>query len=319
MASSIGIVGAGLSGLYLARQLHDAGHRVTVFEKSRGPGGRLCGRRLPEGQHDMGAPYLSDRREGPWGDLLTAWESAGVLAPWSPRVARWTGHELIHLPPQAPRWVGVPYHNRLAHHVASGLDIVPSFRVTTLTPSDQGWRVGSEDGTHDTAFDWVVVAVPPVQSHAITAGYLPAPTTQMGPTFTVMLDACPEAGVDLVWGDDEVGTMVATHSKPGRPIGRGLWSLHATAAWSSRHVDAPLEWVGTQLADAFRAITGWTGDITGVQVHRWLYASVMTPPDPPLLDTRWRLGRVGDWTVQGDTWGALQSALMMMETLTDAI
>lgn len=319
MASTIGIVGAGLSGLYLARLLHGAGHRVTVFEKSRGPGGRLCGRRLAEGQHDMGAPYLSERREGPLGDLLKEWESAGVVAPWSPRLARWTGHELVHLPPQSPRWVGVPYHNRVSHHLASGLEVVSSFRVTTLTNTPSGWQIGSDDGVYGTPFDWVIMAVPPVQSHAITASYLPEPTTQMGPTFTVMLETSQGLGVDLVWGDDPVGTLVATHSKPGRPGDRGLWSLHATVAWSTRHVSSPLSWVGEQLTAAFCEMTGWTGDVTGVQVHRWLYASVVTPPEPPLLDTALRLGRIGDWTVQGDAWGALQSAATMMEWVDHAI
>lgn len=321
MVSSVAIVGAGVSGLYLARLLHDAGHVVTVFEKSRGPGGRLCGRRVATAQHDMGAPYVSYRTESPWSDRLLEWEQAGVLARWSPRVARFNGQECIPLPPQPPRWVGVPYHNRLSHHLASGLTLIPSFRVTGLTRSAQGWQVASDDGHYAAVFDWVVTAVPPIQSHAITAGFLPEPTTQMGPTFTLMLETHPDVAMalDWVWGDEVMGTLVATHRKPGRVADRGLWSLHATVPWSTRQVDQPLEWVGETLTQVFRDVTGHKGEVFGVQVHRWLYASVVTPPDPPVLDQDIRLGRVGDWTIQGDTWGALQSADLMMKWLSDAI
>ena len=37
---SIAIIGAGIAGSGCAQSLHAAGHRVTVFDKSRGLGGR---------------------------------------------------------------------------------------------------------------------------------------------------------------------------------------------------------------------------------------------------------------------------------------
>ena len=39
------VIGAGMAGIACARTLMQAGHRVTVFEKSKGPSGRLSTRR----------------------------------------------------------------------------------------------------------------------------------------------------------------------------------------------------------------------------------------------------------------------------------
>ncbi|WP_230945853.1 FAD-dependent oxidoreductase [Burkholderia vietnamiensis] len=44
-SAHVAIVGAGIAGLACARVLADAGHRVTVYEKSRGVGGRMSTRR----------------------------------------------------------------------------------------------------------------------------------------------------------------------------------------------------------------------------------------------------------------------------------
>ena len=60
-ARDIAIVGAGIAGLAAGRVLHDAGHRVQVFDKSRSTGGRLCTRRGEGWQADHGAQYFTAR------------------------------------------------------------------------------------------------------------------------------------------------------------------------------------------------------------------------------------------------------------------
>ena len=59
---TVAIVAAGMSGLACARTLTDQGYAVTVFEKSRGVGGRMATRRT---QHDItfdhGAQYFTTR------------------------------------------------------------------------------------------------------------------------------------------------------------------------------------------------------------------------------------------------------------------
>ncbi|MCX6834114.1 MAG: FAD-dependent oxidoreductase, partial [candidate division Zixibacteria bacterium] len=52
----VAVIGAGISGLISARTFHELGFDVTVFEKSRGPGGRTATRRADPGlSFDHGA------------------------------------------------------------------------------------------------------------------------------------------------------------------------------------------------------------------------------------------------------------------------
>ena len=57
--SQVAIVGAGVAGLLCARDLNRLGIACTVFEKSRGLGGRLARRQHAWGELDIGAPFLT--------------------------------------------------------------------------------------------------------------------------------------------------------------------------------------------------------------------------------------------------------------------
>ena len=72
------MIGAGLAGLAAARSLADAGVTVTVFEKSRGVGGRTATRREGLWAFDHGAQYATfrDARLAPW---VQSWAEAEVL------------------------------------------------------------------------------------------------------------------------------------------------------------------------------------------------------------------------------------------------
>lgn len=61
LSSKIAVIGAGMAGITAARSLKAAGHRVQVFEKSRGSGGRLASKRSEMGRINLGAQrFTSD-------------------------------------------------------------------------------------------------------------------------------------------------------------------------------------------------------------------------------------------------------------------
>ena len=81
----IAIVGAGLAGLSCGTRLDQAGHGVALFDKGRGPGGRLSTRRMatPSGdaRFDHGAQYFT-ARDPDFRWQVADWEGAGLAAPW---------------------------------------------------------------------------------------------------------------------------------------------------------------------------------------------------------------------------------------------
>ena len=63
MSRKVIIIGAGIAGLCCAKRLISSGFDVSIFEKSRGIGGRLASRRIDNGIFNHGAASLPDFRK----------------------------------------------------------------------------------------------------------------------------------------------------------------------------------------------------------------------------------------------------------------
>ena len=73
------VIGAGIAGLSCARALAASGVHVTVFDKSRGSGGRMSTRRGEGWACDHGAQYFT-ARDPLFQAELARWQAAGVAA-----------------------------------------------------------------------------------------------------------------------------------------------------------------------------------------------------------------------------------------------
>ena len=119
----IAVIGAGMAGVVCARTLVQAGHRVSLFEKSRGFGGRMATRHTEFGDFDHGAQYFTVRDPR----FVTLLKTVPALArPWSAntvRVLDELGHVLASAPPPSEaHFVGAPSMNTLVRHWAQPLN-----------------------------------------------------------------------------------------------------------------------------------------------------------------------------------------------------
>jgi renalase len=81
----IAVVGAGVAGLAAAARLADLGVSVSVFEKSRGPGGRAATRHDGPHRFDHGMQFFTARSE-PFRRQVADWIDRGVVRIWTPRI-----------------------------------------------------------------------------------------------------------------------------------------------------------------------------------------------------------------------------------------
>ena len=147
----VAIVGAGISGLFAARTLVDHGLDVTVFEKSRGIGGRMSTRRTEGfGQFDHGAQYFTsdDRR---FSRYLHAWRQQGLVAQWPDPDS---GQKIVVIKNGAiesesnnrERFVAVPAMNSIGKHLAADLNTFLQTRVASINPTVGGHEVFDDKG-----------------------------------------------------------------------------------------------------------------------------------------------------------------------------
>ncbi len=273
------VVGAGMAGLTCARALYDAGQAVVVFDKARGPGGRVSTRRTPDGAFDHGAQVMV-ARHAPFQQQLADWAAAGLVAPWAPRPGPPAAGDASAAP---GGWVGVPRMSAVTRALSVGLEARWGTRVASLGGRAGAWRLTSDVGVDLGHFDGVLVAVPAPQAAPLLAA-VPALRSRaagviMQPCWTALVhlpagwvspwDAAQPAAGPLAW-------IARQASRPGRGPAPG-WVLQATPGWSEAHLEATPASVAAALVATFRAQTGAPAPRWAV-AHRWRYASVAADP-----------------------------------------
>jgi renalase len=333
----LAVIGAGISGAACAGALQHCGVEVTVFDKSRGVGGRMATRRVAwagadgsehAAEFDHGAQHITARWPR-FRALLQRAEQAGCVAPWHARVHGSTpGVTGLH------SHVAVPNMPALARHLLQGITLRLDRPVLRLQRSADGWQVVLSGGDAAGPFDQVVLAMPPAQAAVLLAALS---GVEMLPCWTLMAvtddadwpwDAAEPPRGPLAW-------VARNDRKPGRTAlpGRATWVAHATAEWSSQHVDAEPRVVTALLQAALGKLLPRSHAAVApawhhVGVHRWRYAAPLrTEPDAHGFwwDAPLGLGVCGDFLAGGQVEGAWRSGdeladhiAAWMESLEDA-
>lgn len=335
----VAIIGAGLAGLACAQALAQNGHSVHVFDKSRGPSGRMSTRRSSDGatdwQCDHGAQYFTARNPD-FRAQVASWEQAGAAAPWDARIGTHDGQGFTLQDSTVQRFVGTPRMTSPAAHLVHSMQALPQpvrFQwQTTVQPlqahTGDGWLLHSpEHGTEPQRYQTVLLAVPAPQAVPLLAGVTPQATdlariARMRACWSVMV-RCPQPvplPVDGCFVEHSPLRWIARDSsKPGRN-GPETWLLHATHTWSEAHVEDDAASVTATLLQAFAQLGGPDPASVQATAHRWRYADTA----PPLhVDCWWQpqagLGLCGDWLHSGTIEGAWLSGRSLAQRVHAAL
>ncbi|MDJ0942801.1 MAG: FAD-dependent oxidoreductase [Kiloniellales bacterium] len=317
----IAIIGAGMAGLTCARQLAKEGFRPTVFEKSRGLGGRLATRRMSDGTtFDHGAQYVTARSAAFRRALLAA-EEAGRAAPWHPDQAEGSD------PTRGDWFVGTPAMNALVKPLSAGMDIRLSTEVDTVRRDGTAWQVAGPALDAGERFDVVVCTAPAPQARRLLASEPEAAAALAGvaiaPCWALMLrfagpvdpgfEVRRSASGDLAW-------IARNGSKPGRDPGKECWVVHAGPDWSRRHLELERDRVAAMMAEMLpRAFAVRLPEIEAAVAHRWRYARTTAPLGEPFFSlAQRRLFLGGDWCLGARVECAFQSGQAIAQAVVDA-
>lgn len=348
------VIGAGIAGLACAQALQAAGLKVTVFEKSRGPGGRATTKRATVGEQAVGfdqGPLCFTAHSDEFAHAVTQWAEQGVVVAW-PAATAALGETA---------WVATPGMSALGKHLAQGLTVQTGERVTQVLRSG-AWAQTPANARPQYAlvlrdehfvdrltapFDAVVVATPAEQAVSLLAPVSDAArlaaAVRSDPCWSVMLAFGTSTGQPDDWLDlhgtdgapEDCGFMVAVRdsAKPGRDPVAGVserWVLHASAEWSVKHLEASAADVAEAGWQALRSRWLQPSAVAHeahrpperphwMAAHRWRYSQ---PANPIRLTHVWqpqrRVGTCGDWL--GDaSLGGIERAWLGGRALAHAI
>jgi renalase len=311
----VAVVGAGMAGSACAHALTQAGHAVQVFDKSRGPGGRLATRSVHRGD-GSGAAHVDHFDHGVAGfeangvgfsAFVRAAEMAGQVLPWHPVVdpAGWP------LDNGGLRYVPVPDMPQLCRPLLSGAQQHWHHTVQALHHSAAGWQLTINQQLHPACFDAVMLALPPAQAASFLGAHVRewaqrASLAVMQPCWTLMAlaDAPADRAVAWHWARPTRGPLallMRADASPGRTrvLHQQAWVAHARPAWSREHLEQPAAWVQAQLQAAVADWLGHTPIWSFASVHRWRYAMPRAVPNPQSSRCWWNdrlgLGVCGDF------------------------
>ena len=323
----IAIIGAGLSGLTAAINL-DRTADITLFEKSRRPGGRICTRYVDSYNFDHGAQFFTARSDE-FKKFLKPLIKSGVIDNWKARWIEVKDNRIINRQQwndDLPRYVGVPSMSSIGKYLSKNLNIKLNTEVS-IEKSPKGWNIIGYDGEVFDHYDWVISAIPAEQSLKLLPDYFShydaLKQKKMFGCYSLMLgfnealdldwDAAQLTGTDLSW-------IAVNSSKPGRPDDYSLL-VHSTNDWAEEHLDDDMDAVKEYLCSQLAKIIGQNVySAHHIDLHRWRYANIPKQDNNTLfIDSESKLAACGDWCKKGRIEEAFRSGFVLAKEMNNIL
>ncbi len=312
LSSKIAVIGAGMAGITAARSLKAAGHRVQVFEKSRGSGGRLASKRSEMGRINLGAQrFTSD--DPLFLAELHMWQQAG-----------WVQQ---HNNAGKSHWAGMPYMSALTRNLLSEIDTLFACEIHTLSYHSDGWLLHDQHQQRHGPFQQLIVAIPAAQASTLLSSCAPqiaqqAAKIEIQPIWMVALGfkqplAQPESFE--LFNNAVISEVTHTPLSTEQPM--HSWTLRSSVKWSIEHLEKDHQYVIQALRAAFASLLGRPlPEHDSAFAHRWRYAlGARQQPAALLSDPQRGLYIAGDWCGDGDVYSAWHSGKQAAQQLLERI
>ncbi len=277
------IVGAGLSGLTAAQELHAAGKKVLLLDKGKSSGGRLATRRIGDGVADHGAQFFT-ARTSTFKQAVESWVEAGHVYVWG---NGWSDGSLKRTVGDGhPRYAAHGGMSQLAKALQEGLDVRTEMRVDAIHYGTHGWQVTANNGANVFASTALILTPPAPQALALTSSVMLAEQDraaleriEYGPClvgmFVVEGDVeLPEPGA--IQNFERTVYWIADNKEKGISPNERVITMHVESRYSRAHFDDPdeetLEFLRTELKRHLQN----GAVIKEEQLKKWRYSVPLT-------------------------------------------
>ncbi len=291
---NVAVIGAGMAGLTVARKMQEFAE-VTLFDKSKGTGGRLSSRSFDQGWVDHGAPYFSADAED-FLDFLYAHIDSDVLKSWQPSQSGPFSED------ERVGYIGVPRNSAVTRALLGDLRFQPSTRIARLERCTDGWRLFNDGDTLLGTWHMLIVAIPAPQALFLIkdqphiAEQIDSVVMEPSWVAAIQAESNPKAMADLSGYEHPVIRRIVNNSSKPMRQNEHLYTVQATKDWSIKYLEETTGWVGKQLLQNFCNVTTYTGYCQLLFAHRWRYAlTEVALGQAYLWDPELHLGICGDW------------------------
>ncbi len=274
------VVGAGMTGLVAAKRAQEAGRSVLVVDKGRSVGGRLATRRLGKGAADHGAQFFTARTLE-FQAVVDRWERLGLVYLWA---MGWsTGSFVGNEPEGHPRYAVRGGMNKLAKHLAQGLDVDLNVRLVSLQADAQGWRATDDHGEVYAA--GAVILTPPVPQSLALLNDQGVQLHEMDRTSLERIRYAPSlTGLFRIEGETNIPfpgavqrpadaiTWIADNRQKGISPEETIVTMHGGASYSRRYWDSTDDEVLGNMREVLGRYLPAGAQIMEAQLKRWRYA-----------------------------------------------
>ncbi len=322
----IGIIGAGISGLTAGRLLAKAGHEVTIFEKSRGFGGRMATRYAGKDNQtrlDHGLSYFS-AESSEFQQFTAELLEKNLIKTWGNKFFVYDGKKLYDKDPNDPGnpiFTSVNGMNSIGKYLGRWVDVQTENKVGGLTyiggnrTRKRSWMINFSS-SHTFGADAVIVALPAPQAYGILSTTLDETNALRIIRQIDDITYKPAYSLMVGYGDRELPewnailckncklNYISNEASKREDMQECSFVLQAGKQFTKKHQNSDEDTVIREmLADFAEIAGGWASSPDWHQLHYWKYSraeKVMNAPFFELEDHEAPLAVVGDY-FEGNT------------------
>lgn len=269
----IAIIGAGISGLMAATYLAKKGKNSVLFDKGRGPGGRMSTRRFGKFRLDHGAQFFTVRNPR-FEKYVQSWEKAGVAKVWCKGFSgTGDGH---------PRFCGAEGMNSIPKWLAGQLDVRTGHKVKSVRFFNKSWHLDFEESPSVSADQLLMTSPVPQTITLLEAGQVELASSTRKFLSLISYNPCiammvipkhplsmPENGGWQI--NEEPIQFVADNQLKGLPNPGQALTFHLGPEASTEHWESEPEKLSELVRGELRR-RGIKLEIKDIQIHHWRYS-----------------------------------------------